>query len=275
MPHTRVHVLNQNGTITSNHEVILRHTATSAPLFQHIATKNQWTPAVMRTINWKAHGHSLKQRIHRRVHYTKLVHDLLPVNGHVHRLDERRKQCPLCHHHIETRDHVIKCPARPRQLWRIAFLTSLDTACREHHTRPDLHRLLLHAVEGWFEQDDFFIDTSEYPRDLQRLVTQQQFWVQRNQDVHGADKASKTAAIRLDVDRTLSDLYRTKEHLDEPVRQLMRATEEEHRREPTWVTQNWIAVHGPLIRENLRVVQARAKSGMRHIRSYFAPTENH
>jgi hypothetical protein len=184
-------------------------------------------------------------------------------------------------------------------------------------------------VVGWFEQDNFSIDTSEYPRDLQRLVTQQQsigwrqlfnarfseewsrlqddfyvtsarhkhnkrltgarwqatiigvfwdhwdlLWVQQNQDVHGADKASKTAAIRLDVDRTLSELYRTKEHLDEPVRQLMRATEEEHRREPTWVTQNWIAVHGPLIRENLRVVQARAKSGMRHIRSYFVTTEN-
>ena len=100
-------------------------------------------------------------------------------------------------------------------------------------------------------------------------------WAQRNQDVHGANKASQTAALRLDVDRTLADLYRTKEHLDEPVRQLMRATEEEHRREPTWVTQNWIAVHGQLIRDNLRAVQARATSGMRHIRSYFAVTENH
>jgi hypothetical protein len=49
----------------------------------------------------------------------------------------------------------------------------------------------------------------------------------------------------------------------------MRADDVEHRREPTWINKNWIAVHGPLIRENMREIQARARMGMRNIRTYF------
>lgn len=91
MPHTRAHVQTCHGTITSNHDAVLRNTATKDPLFQHIAVKNDWTPAIMRSINWTAHGQVLKKRIHRRVHFTKLVHDILPVNANVHRHDHRRK----------------------------------------------------------------------------------------------------------------------------------------------------------------------------------------
>ncbi|KAI2495885.1 hypothetical protein MHU86_18626 [Fragilaria crotonensis] len=225
---------------------------------------------------------------------------------------------------IKLRNTNVFMEPRDRTLssCRTHGLMSLTKPGQSHPiTRPSFVTQLL---------DDFFIDTSEYSSDLQRLGAQQQaigwrqlfdarfseewsrlqddyyvtsarhkhnkrltgarwqttiigvfwdhwdlLWAQQNQNVHGADKASQTAALRLDVDRTLADLYRTKEHLNEPVRQLMRATEEEHRREPMWVTQNWIAVHGQLIRDNLRAVQARAKSGMRHIRSYFAVTENH
>ena len=70
MPHTRVHILTQAGTITSHHEATLRQAATREPLLQHIATKNHWSSSVMRTINWEAHGQALRKNLHRRVHYT-------------------------------------------------------------------------------------------------------------------------------------------------------------------------------------------------------------
>ena len=94
-------------------------------------------------------------------------------------------------------------------------------------------------------------------------------WEQQNQAVHGMDASTKSIAIRVEVDRTLSDLYRMKELLDEPVQRLMRSSEAEHRREPLLTTRYWISVHGQLIRDNLRTVQAQAKSGMQSIRSYF------
>ena len=324
MPHTKAHIHNKDGTITSHYEAILRHNATRDPLYQHIAARNKWSSAIMRTINWKAHGQVLKQRINRRVHYTKLVHDILPVNANLHRNDCRRRLCSLCKVDDETRDHIIRCPARSRHAWRSKFLRLLDNICREHHTRPDLRHLLLRVVAGGFEQDDYSLPPITCPPALRRVVAQQQvigwrqmfngrfseewsslqddyyatstqhkdnkrlsgarwqtsiirlFWDQwdllwelRNAELHGADTASKEAANRLEVERTLTELYAMKEHLDAPIQRLMRSDEVEHRREPTWVTKNWIAVHGPLIRENMREIQVRARIGMRNIRTYF------
>ena len=43
------------------------------------------------------------------------------------------------------------------------------------------------------------------------MIAFYQLWEMQNKDLHGADTASKTAALRLDTDRTLADLYRMKE----------------------------------------------------------------
>ena len=61
-----------------------------------------------------------------------------------------------------------------------------------------------------------------------------------------------------------------KEHLDTPIQRKMCSDDAEHSRKPTGVTKCWIAVHGPLMRENMRELQqARARMGMHDTRTYF------
>jgi hypothetical protein len=94
-------------------------------------------------------------------------------------------------------------------------------------------------------------------------------WELRNKDLHGADEASRHAAARLEVERTLDDIYAMREHLDPGVRTLLRGDVAEHREESVRTTRNWIAVHGQLFSDNVRRATERANRGMRSIRSYF------
>ena len=96
-------------------------------------------------------------------------------------------------------------------------------------------------------------------------------WESRNQDLHGATLAQRTQSEARDVHRDLRDLYDIRHRLDPPIQALFHDDITEHYARPTWVNQNWLAIHAPLIRDNLRQVTARAKLGVRSIRDYFAP----
>ena len=100
-------------------------------------------------------------------------------------------------------------------------------------------------------------------------------WEARNKDLHGADAHHRALAETREVHRDLRDLYDHRARLDPQVQAVMYDDIIEHYSRPTWFNQNWISIHGPLIRDNLKRVAARAKAGMKSIRQYMtAPQQN-
>ena len=74
---------------------------------------------------------------------------------------------------------------------------------------------------------------------------------------------------RLGKHRTLRELYDLRSRTDSHVQQLFHADINVQLARPIWHTQNWIAINGSVIRDNVRKVTARAKAGMRSIREYM------
>ncbi len=116
---------------------------------EYIRHRNKWTEADVESINWQAHGSALRKQIPRRIHFVKLVHDILPTHSWQNKLDSGNRTCPCCASLHEDRDHIVRCPAVNRNSWRHKFLTKLSDACIIHHTYGPLQNLLLEAICQW------------------------------------------------------------------------------------------------------------------------------
>ena len=106
-----VHLVTPKGTITAHYDTAIRHQATYPALYKYLQERHGWTTRVMSTINWKAHGDSLRKHINRKTHYTKLVHGILPTCKNVHRKDPIRSKCPLCREVTEDWIHILRLPS--------------------------------------------------------------------------------------------------------------------------------------------------------------------
>ena len=85
------------------------------------------------------------------------------------------------------------------------------------------------------------------------------------------DARSKAQAAARDVHRTLHELYDLRSRTDPHAQAIFHADVTAHQARPTWFNQNWIAVHGPMIRDNVKQATAQAKAGMRSIMQYLMP----
>ena len=171
-PHTGAQLQIDDATITYNYKSYIRNAAYGPPLLNYIQQRNQWTPAIMQTIDWDAHGMAIRRHFHQRVHLTKLIHDILPTNDNVSRWKPlRHAKCPSCPHPHEDRDHVLRCPHPSRMEWRRTFLLTLRTTCDKLHTRPNLQMILLTALEAWLTNTP--ADFSQYPTQYSHLIRQQ------------------------------------------------------------------------------------------------------
>jgi hypothetical protein len=101
-------------------------------------------------------------------------------------------------------------------------------------------------------------------------------WEKRNQDIHGFDATSKAEATRRKVEQSLREIYNLRHQLEPSVRDLLEEDVEVHRQRPTWVNQNWLAVHGPFLAASIR--KSKFKNGVfrgvRSIRDYVVRKEN-
>ena len=323
-----VHLATPKGTITSSYEAAIRHQATYPSLFKHLRSRNGWSERTAMSINWKAHGTSLRKQLKRKSHYIKLVNGVLPTCRHVHRADQTRNKCPLCKVHIEDWSHILRCPHPDREMWRTETLEKLNSKCEATKTRPAVQKILNDGIAGWFldPSNEFKLDPMAYPADVRRIVSHQndigwqhvflgrfatewseiqdvhfirinqetndkklkrtgqrwqvvlvgfmweqwwKVWESRNRDLHGADAKSKAKAEARETHRTLSELYDLRSRTDPHVQQLFHIDINVQLSRPIWLTQNWIAINGPLIRDNVRKATARAKAGMRSIRDYM------
>ena len=160
-PHTHALLHLLDGTVTSSFAATLRHAYCGPPLLEYIRTRNKWSAATVASINWHAHGSALRKQLPRRIHYIKLVHDILPTNSQQNRMDKGKRTCPCCPSLKEDRDHILRCPSGERNRWRHKLLTKLSDTCTTHHTYAPLQTLLLDAVRQWLFPGQ---DTPDYPQ---------------------------------------------------------------------------------------------------------------
>ena len=148
-PHAGAFVTTSEGTISTAKVVQeLRSYATGPRLRLYIQERNEWLDQIMRTINWKAHGKALNERIVRRVHFTKLVHESLPTFHRLNKLTKGEQKCPACHNAKETRDHILRCPHVDRGRWQATFMTNkIDEFLNQDDTFPLLQHVWREAME--------------------------------------------------------------------------------------------------------------------------------
>lgn len=323
-----VHLVSPNGTHTSTYEAVIRHQATHSGLLKYIQERNGWSDWVVKSVNWEAHGASLRQRIKHRTHFVKLVHGIIPTCRQLHRHDPIRRLCPLCKGTQEDWIHVLQCTHQKRTQLRSTMIANVSEKCKSLRTRPLLLRVLRDAMIKWGNQQhpDITLNPNEYPSDVHRLIRQQNeigwkqiwlgrfsaewsdlqdsfytrkqtrektlkmtgqrwqvaligmiwdqwrvIWESRNQDLHGADTIHRQEAEAREVRRDLRDLYDQRSRVDPHVQALFHENIGTHYAKPNWVNRNWIAIHAPIVKENLKSVAIRAKAGVRSIREYLIP----
>ena len=127
------HLIFRSGTVTAHYEASLRFQTAAAPLQQYVMAKYSWTSDTLQTINWAAHGSSLRKHMSQRTHLAKFVHEILPTNSTLHRRDANRNRFPSCGIGPETWSHVIRCPSETRVKWRDCTLESLAKQCGSLH----------------------------------------------------------------------------------------------------------------------------------------------
>ena len=172
-----VHLILPQGTITSRYESALRYQSTGPPLMKYMQTKYGWNERTSSSINWRAHGASLRKHISKRTHLTKFIHGILPTNYTLHRIDPVRRVCPACKSKTEHWDHVLRCQTPVRSAWRIKMVGELDGVCAKWKTKPELRQLLYDALSGWLNHDSpstkYRVSMSSYPTEVHRLIAQQ------------------------------------------------------------------------------------------------------
>jgi len=127
------HLLGPKGTIASDYAKKLRYMAAEAPLRLYMLQKYEWCPGIYHSVNWEAHGVALQKLNPRRIHYTKLVHDILPTTHLANKFDQGKRKCPQCQNEVETtRDHVLRCPSPSAANWRTKFQSSLLLRTSHH-----------------------------------------------------------------------------------------------------------------------------------------------
>ena len=172
--HALLHIL--EGTVTSSFASTLRHAYSGPPLLEYLRTRNHWSAATLDSINWQAHGSSLRKQLPRRLHYVKLVHDILPTHSRKNRIDKGHRTCPCCQSPKEDRDHILRCPDPERQQWRQTLIKKISETCRKQHTYAPLQKLLLDAVTQWLypgQEPHDEPQCANYADELQPLIEAQ------------------------------------------------------------------------------------------------------
>jgi hypothetical protein len=146
------------GTIASNYRTAIRKIASYPAMRQHISRSNQWTDTTFDTIDWPAHGISIRKQYHRKHFMTKYVHNWLPLGKLISKYKPQYSaKCPSCPHEEEDRSHFLKCPER--NTWHSEMALALREFFIQHPTRPELAIILLSALTLWLSDQQVIIPT--------------------------------------------------------------------------------------------------------------------
>jgi acid phosphatase class B len=96
-------------------------------------------------------------------------------------------------------------------------------------------------------------------------------WELRNKDLNGATVTAKTRGDREEVKRMLREIYNLRNRMEPSVQQILCRDITDHFVKPLWFNKNWLAVHGPIVKQSVKRAKKKAIQGVRSIRQYFAP----
>ena len=93
----------------------------------------------------------------------------------------------------------------------------------------------------------------------------------RNKDLYGDNESSRARAEREEVEGTLRDIYNLREQMEPSIQKLLCQEITDHFAKPFWFNKNWLAIHGPLVKNSIKRAKKKAIQGVRSIRQYFTP----
>ena len=94
-------------------------------------------------------------------------------------------------------------------------------------------------------------------------------WALRNKALHGADARSQAQAERKLVERTLIDIYDMRTQMEPSVQRLLHRDLTDHFSKTVAYNKNWLAFHGPLVRQSIKRAKEKAIQGVKSIKHYF------
>ncbi len=108
------HLVTQQGTITAQYDPSAARIEYTRPaLRQYIQQRNKWSDTTMASINWNSHGQTLQNHLYLRLHFSKLVHDILPTTAHLHKMDRGKRERLCCSHRKKTKNISYGVPIPP------------------------------------------------------------------------------------------------------------------------------------------------------------------
>ena len=96
-----------------------------------------------------------------------------------------------------------------------------------------------------------------------------ELWSIRNGEVHGTTAESRARAQRREINREVNELFAERAFMEPQVQALLDTDPESQMRRPQRLTKNWLAMAGPVIRNNARRVRRASIQGVRSLRAYF------
>ena len=162
-----------HGTITYKLKRELRWARNEPDYSKYMLDKHKWTENTYSEIDWESHRRALNRKHKDRTIITKYLHHITPVGYRVHKYDPKYpQQCPSCPEPVEKQDHLLHCPAPPRQEWRNTMLTTLRTTMETIDTPDDMIELLLSAIKCLLNQAP--LETISVPDSVSAIAESQQ-----------------------------------------------------------------------------------------------------
>ena len=152
-PNTHAHhLLIKDCTITYRYALRIRNAKCDPPMIAYLKEKYGWNDATFETVNWTVHDKAIRAQRHKKTHFVKLVHDVLPTNRVQHRWNlQHSNKCTLCQRAEETRDHLLRCERAAE--WRSKCLQIMGARCERLRTNRGLQSILIRGLMTWFQGD--------------------------------------------------------------------------------------------------------------------------
>jgi hypothetical protein len=141
--------------VTSKYATHLRKAATLPATLLFTKQHYGWDEDTFKTIDWKAHHGALRKLTFARKKFiTKFTHQLLPMGTVFHKIDPNQSAaCSSCHGHLESHDHLYRCPSRRHTM--TAFLAdTLAGFLQDNYTCPALAHILLDSLRREIQGSD-------------------------------------------------------------------------------------------------------------------------
>ena len=147
-PSAKCQLVIDGNTISRKIPHAIRFHAGAGPLRIYLMQRNNWTEAVLDSIDWQAHGTAHSHHRKHQGFLVKFCHRHLPLGKHLHRRNEKYPSvCPGCREATENHDHFIGCGATARILWRAGLLSTIRRQLETSGTHPNLTEAIVNVLD--------------------------------------------------------------------------------------------------------------------------------